>query len=457
MGDGLALETLVTPGLGDSSHVVVSGSEALVVDPQRDVARLLSVAERLGAEIRAVLETHVHNDYVSGAAELRAVTRAEIAGPADAGYRFPFTRLEEGSEVRIGEHRLIAMRTPGHTPEHLSYLLVGPGSDRPTAVFTGGSLIVGSAGRTDLLGPEQTDRLTRAQYRSLRRLLELPDATLVLPTHGAGSFCASTEPLEERSSTIGRERATNPALAPIDEDAFVREQLSGLSAYPSYYAHMAPINRAGPRVFGRVPLPRPLGPEGAADRLAAGARLVDARPGTRFAERHVPGSLNVPLDESFASYVGWLVPLPTPIVLVLPDSAGALEDAATQLFRIGYERLEGFLDGGIDAWRAAGLRTGSYPVASLDEAVALARSEPARLLDVRQRAEWDAGHVQGSRHAFVADLPERLAELPADRELVVACATGFRASIAASLLGAAGLGVRVLARGGVPSVLRRLG
>ncbi|HZP91242.1 MAG TPA: rhodanese-like domain-containing protein, partial [Actinomycetota bacterium] len=396
-------------------------------------------------------------DYVSGAAELRAATGARVAGPADAGYRFPFTPLEEGSEVRIGEHRLIAMRTPGHTPEHLSYVLVGPGSDRPAAVFTGGSLIVGSAGRTDLLGPEHTGRLTRAQYRSLRRLLELPDPTPVLPTHGAGSFCASSDPLDERSSTIGRERASNPALAPIDEDAFVREQLSGLSAYPSYYAHMATINRAGPRVLGRVPVPPPLGPAEAADRLATGARLVDARPGAEFAERHAPGSLNVPLDESFASYVGWIVPFSTPIVLLLPGAAGALEEVATQLFRIGYDRLEGYVEGGIDAWQSAGLEIGSYPVATLDEAVGLARSEPERLLDVRQRTEWQAGHVRGSLHAFVADVPGQLAELPADRELVVACATGFRASIAASLLRAAGRRVRVLARGGVPSVLRRLG
>ncbi|HEX5950500.1 MAG TPA: MBL fold metallo-hydrolase, partial [Actinomycetota bacterium] len=227
------LDTIVTPGLGDASYLLASGDEALVVDPQRDIGRLLAAAERRGVRVRFVLETHVHNDYLSGAAEFRAATGARIVGPADAGYAFPYDPMDEGAELRLGELRLVALRTPGHTPEHTSYAIHVGQSEEALAVFSGGSLIVGSAGRTDLLGEDRTDELTRAQYRSMRRFAEMPGGTLVLPTHGAGSFCASGPPQEDRTSTIDRERASNPALRVPGEETFVREQLSDLLAFPT--------------------------------------------------------------------------------------------------------------------------------------------------------------------------------------------------------------------------------
>jgi len=457
-GHDMELEVIVTRGLGDNSYFLASGGEAALIDPQRDVERMLWAAATRGANVRLVLETHVHNDYVSGAAEVRSATGAEIAGPAGAGYAFPFIPLAEGGEVRVGGLRLVAMETPGHTPEHTAYALFAEEAESPAAVFTGGSLIVGSAGRTDLLGPEPTDRLTRDQYRSLRRLLSFPDDTEVLPTHGAGSFCATVAPQQDRTSTIGRERASNPTLTDIDEDAFVREQLSGLLAYPRYYAHMAPINRAGPRVFGEIPLPPPLVPDEAAALLGDGAWMIDGRGGADFADAHVPGSLNIPLDDSFGSYVGWLVPFGDPVMLVPPEpEQESVAEAGAQLFRIGYERFDGYLAGGIDAWRGSGRDVRSYPVATVDDVVAAARSGADRVLDVRQRTEWETGHLPGSTHVFVADLPGRLDELPRDREVLATCSSGHRASIAASILDRAGVPVRLVARSGVPKALRMLG
>jgi hydroxyacylglutathione hydrolase len=455
------LESFLTRGLGDTSYLLASGDQALVVDPQRDIGPILAAAHARDVHVTLIVETHVHNDYVSGALELRAATRAAIAGPAGAGYAFPFEPLAEGAELSVGTLRIVAAETPGHTPEHLSYLVYEEGSEEPTAVFTGGSLIVGSAGRTDLLGPEATLELTRAQHHSLVRLSALPDHTLLLPTHGAGSFCSSSPPSEERTSTIGRERASNPALTDchLDEETFVRRRLSGLLAYPSYYAAMAPINRAGPRVYGDVPVPRSLSPAQVAARVEAGAWVVDGRPPRAFAAEHIPGSISIELDDSFASYVGWIIPFGEPIVLVLPEDrleGEAVLEATTHLFRIGYEAVDGYLQGGVDAWVEAGRPLRSYPVATVDDLATAVGEKRARVLDVRQRTEWDAGHIEGSTHLFVGVVGAHLGEIPRDQEVWTICASGHRAAIAASLLDRDGIPVRLVTPGGVPDVLARI-
>lgn len=449
----MELDLLVTEGLGDNSYLLVSGDEAAAVDPQRDVGRLLLAAEARGVAIRRVIETHVHNDYLSGAAELRAATGAEIVGPADARYAFDFTPVRDGDEIAIGDLTLVALATPGHTFEHTAYLLREP--DGP-ALFSGGSLIVGSAGRTDLMGRDHTDELTRLQFRTMRRLAELPDGVELLPTHGAGSFCATSPPGERRTSSLGDERRSNPALTVADEALFVSQQLTGLARYPSYYAHMAPINRAGPAVFGDVPLPPARSADEVATLVGAGAWLVDAREGEAFAMAHVPGSLNVPLEESFASYVGWLVPFGAALVLLVSEHA-ALVEASTQLFRIGYERVEGNLEGGIEAWRAAGRPIASYPTLELADLVGeLERGEAGDVVDVRQRSEWEAGHLDGSRHEFIGDLPGRLDAFDPRTTSTLVCASGYRSSMAASVLDRAGVPVRLVCRSGVPRALRML-
>ena len=456
------LESFLTRGLGDTSYLLASNDESLIVDPQRGVGPVLAAARARGVRVTRVVETHVHNDYVSGALELRAATGAVIAGPARAGYAFPFEPLAERDEFSLGTLRIVAAETPGHTPEHLSYLAYEGDAEEPTAVFTGGSLIVGSAGRTDLLGPEATLELTRAQYRSLNRLSALSDQTLVFPTHGAGSFCSSSPPGDERTSTIGRERVSNPALADgkMGEGIFVERRLTGLLAYPSYYSHISPINRAGPRVFGDVPVRRGLAPSQVAERIENGARVIDGRERHAFAARHIPGSIAIELDDSFASYVGWIVPFGAPIVLVLPEDRPedeAAVEASTQLFRIGYEAVDGFLRGGVAAWAEAGRQVRSYPVSTVDELATAVEKGRARVLDVRQQTEWDVGHLEGSTHLFVGDVDDRIAEIPRDREVWTVCATGHRAAMAASLLDRDGIPVRLVTPGGVPDVMARIG
>jgi hydroxyacylglutathione hydrolase len=455
----MELDQIVTAGLGDNSYLIASGDEAALIDPQRDIARFVAAAEARGASIRAVLETHIHNDYVSGALEVRDATGADIIGPAKAGYQFVVRGVEEGDEIKVGDLVLVALETPGHTPEHVSYAVYEAGSDHPIAVFTGGSLMVGNAGRTDLLGPALTDELTRAQYRTLQRLASFPDEVQVLPTHGAGSFCGVGAAPRERTSTVGVERQRNQALAAPDEASFAQQQLSKLLAYPHYYAQMAPINRAGPSALRGVPRPAALAADAFAARIEAGDAVVDARWRVPYARAHIPGSVNIELSDSFASYVGWIVSFNAPLVLVLPEPEDeALEEAVTQLLRIGYEHVTGYLAGRIEAWREGGKPTRSYPVAGLEEFCRAYRAGRAtNVIDVRQDVEWNKASIPGSRHLFVGDLPDHLDEVPRDDEAWVICASGQRSSIAASVMERAGISVRLVDGTGVSDFLRTCG
>ena len=448
------LELFHTPELGDNSYLLASGREAVLVDPQRDAWRFVEAASGRGWRIRHVLETHVHNDYLSGALETRAASGAEIVAPARGRYEFEHRPADDGDAIELGGLRLTAMATPGHTPEHLAWVVADlERPETPVAVFTGGSLLVGSVGRTDLLGPALTDALTRDQQRSLQRLAELPASTKVLPTHGAGSFCSAGPAGTQRTTTIAAEEFANPGfrLADADADLFRTEALAGLGRFPAYYAHMAAINRRGPRVLGRLILPPALDPAGFEAKAASGVTIVDARDRKEFAKGHIRGSLNIELESSFSGYVGWLVPFANPVLLVLPDAPDALADATTELLRIGYERVPGWLEGGVDAWAASGRPLASYATTTMR---ALGQENAAgategMLLDVRQPIEWeDEGVVPGSRHIFVADLPDRVGELPPDVPVTVFCRSGHRASMAASILENAGLAVRLVAEGG---------
>lgn len=441
------IEVITTPALGDTSYLVMSGDEAAVVDPQRDGWRVLAACAARGATLRWVLETHVHNDYLTGALELRSATGARVAGPALAHYAFDHLPLAEGDEIVVGDTTVVAMETPGHTREHTSYLLFDNARIPPLAVFTGGSLTVGGAGRTDLLGDELAEWLARAQFQSLRRLALLSDETRVLPTHGAGSFCSTAAAGPEPTSTLGRERRTNPSLG-VDEESFVRDRLSGSLPRPAYYRHMAMINRAGPPVLGELPSLPPLSATDVAQRVRHGGWVVDGRDRRSFAAAHLPGSVNIELDDAFATYVGWVVPFGAPLTLVLPEPAtDAAVEAMTQLIRIGFEQVGGYLTGGVREWRDAGLPVRSYPVADVTEL--LRRDGAVRVLDVRAPRELEHGRIPGSEHVFVADLPGRLPSTPRDQEVWTICATGRRAALAASLLDRSGVPVTAVASGGV--------
>jgi hydroxyacylglutathione hydrolase len=444
-------EVFVTPGLGDNSYLLRSGDEAVLIDPQRDAWRFLAAADRLGVRVRAVLETHVHNDYVSGAHEVRAATGAELVLPARGGYEFTHRPADEGDEVVVGDARLVALATPGHTPEHLAWLAYGADGPEPRALFSGGSLLVGSAGRTDLLGEQHTDRLTRDQFATLSRLAALPDDVQVMPTHGAGSFCVAAMPTTQRTSLIGDERRRNPLLGAKDLAGFTAELCEELMAYPRYYAQMAPINRAGAPVLGTLPRPPEVSPATVADAPRRGMWVVDVRDRADYAAAHIPGSVNIELNSGFASYVGWTLPFDAPIVLILPEPADeALSEAMTQLIRIGWRQVVGHLPGGVERWRASGGDLATYPLVSADDLCdAQTRGDQPVVLDVRQQLEWGWGTVPGSHQIFLADLPARMHELPHTERVWVICSNGHRASIAASLLDREGIPVHLVGIGGV--------
>ncbi|MFK0252400.1 rhodanese-like domain-containing protein [Streptomyces sp. NPDC090445] len=446
------IEIMTTASLGDTSYLLVSGDEAALVDPQRDSWELMESCAGRGVRIRYALETHVHNDYVSGSLEVRAATGATVAGPARAPYAFDHLGLADGDEITVGDTTLRALETPGHTAEHTSYLVLDASRpDHPAAVFTGGSLLVGTAGRTDLSGPDHTEELARAQYRSLRRLALLPDTTRILPTHGAGSSCSAGPAAADRTTTLGAERRTNPALTAADEEEFVSGRMAGLPPYPAYYHHMAPVNRSGPPVLGGLPALRPLTPAAVEGLAGGGAQIVDGRDRASFAAGHLPGSICEELDDRFASLVAEVVPFGTRLVLVLPEPAGeAGREAVRQLLRIGYDNIAGHLAGGVDAWAAAGRPLRSFRTA--DAAELAGHLAGRRILDVRP--DRPDGGIPGALAVPLSELPRRLGELPRDREIWTVCGSGRRAVIAASLIDRAGIPVTAVTRGGAADLLR---
>jgi len=442
-----------TPGLGNSTYLVGAGDAAVVIDAPRDGWRIEDAAAQRGWRIRYVVETHLHNDYLSGALELRHSQGATIVAPGQGHYFFPHQSAAEGFGLEVGGGGLVALATPGHTPEHLSWLLQD-GSGRPMALFSGGSLLIGGVGRTDLLGEARRAELSEAQFRSMRRLAELPDEVMVHPTHGAGSFCVAGDADMPGRSTIGALRRWNPAFAAQDLPAFERELVSGRTRYPAYYRRMAPLNRRGPRLLGGPPRPRALTAHQVAEARESGVWIIDVRDRWAFAERHLSGSWNIEMGDSLAAYVGWLLPFDAPICLVA-DSPEQEVEAVEELSRIGYDHVLGHLHGGLEGWMASGGETRSYGTASWEELrdVVHGQAGPTtRILDVRQPHEWLAGAVPGSTRVFVADLPAALEGLDRAADWLVACRTGVRAAIAASLLDAVGIAARPVVDGGIPAL-----
>jgi hydroxyacylglutathione hydrolase len=429
--------SIETTTLGDRSYLVHDGRDGFVVDPQRDIDRVTDLAGRLGVRIGHVFETHVHNDYVTGGFALAGRAGAAYHVGADDPVAFERLPVHDGDVVEISGHLSVrALGTPGHTFTHLSYVLLDDG--QPVAVFTGGSLLYGSSGRTDLLGPEHAATLAHAQYASARRLAaELPDDVEVFPTHGFGSFCSAT-PTQGSASTIGREKQLNPALTD-EEDRFVADLLAGLDAFPAYYVHMGPANLAGPDAPD-LAAPTAAEPQELRRRIEAGEWMVDLRHRTAFAAGHLVGSLNFGLEGSFATYLGWLIPWGTPVTL-LGQTPEQVATAQRELVRIGIDRPAAAAIGTPEDW------SGGAPLATLRRAtfgdLAAARDgEHASatamvVLDVRRTQEWNAGHLAGAVHVPLHDLPRRMDELPAG-QVWVHCQSGYRASLAASLLAAAG-------------------
>jgi len=413
--------TLEVPELGNRCHLVHDGTSALVVDPPRDLAAVERAAEAESVEIAAVADTHVHNDYVSGALGLARRHGADYLLSADERVDFERVGVRDGDVVPVGELQVRVVATPGHTRHHQSFLATH--DHAPSALFSGGSLLHGTVGRTDLVDARLTHELARAQWASARLLGGLDPTTRLHPTHGFGSFCAGSTPCStDRDLTVGAQREVNPALL-LDREEFVSRLVAGLGPIPSYYRHMAPLNRAG---AGRA-LPRSaraVTSEDVTDAILRGSWVVDLRDRTSYASGHLSGTVNVEYGTQFATYVGWLVPWQDDIVL-LTDSPTDLEPALRDLAAIGIDGVDTHL---LDAGDPL---TASYRRAAWADF--RAASEPRVVVDVRQRDEYEAGHLPGALHLPVQDVETRGATLPAG-ELWVHCRSGYRAGIAASLL-----------------------
>lgn len=417
------LMPLVDEGLGNSAYLVDLGDgRALAVDASRDLRALRVAAGRRGLTVAYAADTHLHADFLSGALQLGHDEGAAVLASAAGNRGFEHTALADGDETDLGGLTLRALATPGHTDEHLSFLLLD--GSRELGVFTGGSLIVGSAARTDLLGADRADELVRAQYRSLRRLADLPDAAAVWPTHGAGSFC-SAPPGAERTTTIAAQKRANPLLAAPDEDTFVRQLIGSLGSYPAYFERLGEANRRGPAVLSSEPVLPSLTVDQVRHLIGEGAQIIDVRPVAEFAAGHIPGAVSIPLRDQFATWLGWLLPDDTPLVFVTRPGQD-LAELTWQALKIGYERLAGHLYGGLAAWTAGGGAQERIELLTADKIA----ERP--VLDIRQRAEHIAGHIPGAVHIELGDLTERSGEAP--RRPVVACGHGERAMTAASLL-----------------------
>jgi hydroxyacylglutathione hydrolase len=447
----MEIQSFRTAGLGDTSYLLTHDGLGVLVDPQRDVDRFLAAVEQARVQLRWVLETHLHNDYVSGGRPAAASTGADLVVPAGAVVPFDHVPAFHGEELAERGLTIRPLHTPGHTPEHLSYLVLFDGD--PVAVFSGGSLLVGSSGRADLLGAGKARGLALAQYHSVCRLAALPDDVGLYPTHGEGSFCTASG-ASRHTSTIGEEKRSNPVLAYPDAEAFVAGELDGLLPYPSYYAHMGPANYRGPE-----PIPERSVPELAVDDLVALAddvTVVDARSRQRAAAGHLPGALTVGLSEQFGVWVGWLAPFGAPLVLVVDDDTD-VDEALVQLARIGFDDVRGvFRD--LAGWQQAGHPVATFRLEPLDAFAKLAAEPGTQVLDVRDPNEHAAVRLEGATHRYVPDVlragvPEALER---DKPVLVACGSGYRAAMAASVLREEGFEAVVLDDAGVAEVVEAI-
>jgi hydroxyacylglutathione hydrolase len=433
----MRVRQFVDEGLGNSAHLLISERDgvAALIDPLRDVDQYQEVARRDGVRITHVFETHIHNDFVSGSRQVAALTGARVVASSDAGLEFDHQSVRDGDVVGLGDVGITVLATPGHTPEHVSYLARDTSHpEQPPVLFSGGSLLVGAVSRTDLLGHEHATGLAHQLYHTLHdKILPLADDVIVHPTHGAGSFCTAAAGAES-TTTIGRERRSNLFLALSDPRLFADRLLTSMPSYPRYFDRMRAVNRRGPRVFGELPRPEPLTASDVQARHRSGEAVVDMRSVRDYARGHIPGVYHVELRPAFASWVGWVVPFGTPVILV-SDTTEVHEYAVRQLIRIGYDDLPGYLEGGMAAWERAGLAVERSTVLTMrDVRQRLERGEPLVVVDVRQAHEWAAGRLPEAKLIEAGALPEADLDLPHDRLIATHCGHGQRAATGLSVL-----------------------
>lgn len=444
----LVFEQFLSEAIGDASYLVGDDSARLcaIVDPQIDIERYIEAARGHGLAIRYVIQTHIHEDFVSGARALAAGAPGAqvcLSAHGDPGYGFPHRPLRDGDELEVGAVRLRVLHTPGHTPEHVSLLVSKATEDMPFAVLTGGSLLVGTAGRTDLLGPDPAQELTRQQFETLRGLfLKLPDGVLVYPTHVHGSPCGAAIG-DKPATSIAQEKAGNALLQQPDAAAFKTAALDGLPPKPSYYPRLKETNTNGPPEATNTKIAALPPTEFADAAKRSDSVVVDTRHMLAFGGGHIPGALNFGAAGHLAIQAGWMLDPGKPLLLIVERDA-QVKAVLTELARTGFTRFAGYLAGGMTAWENAGLALQPLPQVHVRELASLLEQKDGRMnvIDVRAPQEWSQGHVPGARHIFLPELPSNLSRLPKERAVAVYCDSGYRASIAASLLQAHGFDVR---------------
>lgn len=438
----LDVVSIDTPNLGDRSYVVGRGSSAIVIDPQRDIDRVEQILDERGWTASHVLETHFHNDYVSGGLELARQLKAEYVVPSGMDIAFAANQASDKDELSSDVGLIRVLHTPGHTPNHLSFSVNVGGED--LALFTGGSLLFGSVGRPDLLGPDLTEPLARAQWASMRRIAaEVTRSAQVYPTHGFGSFCSATATVGN-ASTVAEQMTSNPAFT-VDEETYVSELIAGLDAFPAYYAHMGPANQAGAGPID-LSLPQVATAQDIARRIAAGEWVVDLRHRRVFAADHVKGSLSFDVHGNAVTYLGWMIDWGTPITLLGadPDEVSTMQ---RELVRIGIDRPVAYAVGAPAEWSSDSAPVSSYRHATHAEMAEALAADPALLtLDLRRNSEFDEGYVAGAKHVPLHELRGRVQEVvdwatdnASHGPVWIYCGSGFRASIGASVLEAAGV------------------
>jgi hydroxyacylglutathione hydrolase len=441
-GQTVIIDRIYTPGLAQVAYIVADADVgvAAVIDPRRDTGVYLDWAAAHRVRIVAILETHIHADFVSGARELAAATRAPILVSRIGGQAFATDYLGDGDDLPIGALHLKVLATPGHTPEHLAYLLFDPahGPD-PVALFSGDALFVGEVGRPDLLGEDETQQLAIQLYRTVERLKALPDDLVVYPGHTAGSACGKKIG-DAPTTTIGREKRGNYAFHAASEGDFVKQVLADMPPSPTYYPILKRVNKAGAVPLADLPPGAALTPADVADHLIAGSLVVDARTPEAFGAGHIPGAVFAGLGENFTTWMGWLAPYDRDVVLILGDDR--YDEACTELHRIGLDRVAGFLAGGMRAWVADGRTVRALPQLSVEDlARRRTRADNLAVLDVRGDDEWETGHIGGAVHRFAGEIIQGAAPPISDGQpTAVVCGSGYRASVAASVLEGRGYG-----------------
>lgn len=442
----MELERFDTPGLAHYSYVLADAEAGVmaVIDPRRDVGEYLDYARARNLSIAHIFETHIHADYCSGARQLAQAAGAPVhLSKFDEGetytVTFPHHDLGDGDEIEFGAIRIRALHTPGHTPEHLAFLVydLGRSAQKPQAMLSGDFLFVGSVGRPDLLGEQQKQSLARQMFRSVReKLAGLPDDLSIYPAHGAGSMCGSG--MSGRGeSTLGLERAGNPYLDPrLGEQEFIDRLLADVPPLPPYYRRMKKVNAAGPRLLPATPMLKGIAAAGVEELIRAGAVVIDLRDQIAFGETHIPGAFGIGLAKQLPVWAAWVVPYDTPIILV-SDNPHDCMHAAVLLSRVGLDEVAGFLQGGMPAWMRAGGPLARLPQMRPRELAAALVSQHAHpaVIDVRSDTEWDFGHIEGAIHQFGGTIEDHLDQLPAPgAPVVVACGGGYRSTVVASVL-----------------------